>query len=259
MPHHTRGEQVAVVKENVVKRKIRDGELVLGTYCDPLNTTLIELYGEVGYDFIVLDTEHGPYYGVAHCAHGVTAAEVAGLVPFIRVSHNHPILIQKALEIGAYGVWVPHVESEAECQRAVRAAKYPPVGVRGAGGKAAAEWEFANDNTMVTVLPLESKTAIENIDRTLSVEGVDMISLSVGDITFALGYPGQPMHPEVVKVRDRVWELCQARGVAAYVLGSFELLDYYYRKGVRVFMSSVNLRRALQAHMKKLRGLLATG
>jgi 2-keto-3-deoxy-L-rhamnonate aldolase RhmA len=250
---------VNVLKENVVKQKIRDGKVVLGTYCDPLNTALIELYGEVGYDFVVLDTEHGPYYGVAHCVHGVKTAEVAGVIPFIRVSHNHPILIQKALEIGAYGVWVPHVETEAECQRAVQAAKYPPVGVRGAGGKAAKQWKFVNDNTMVTVLPLESKKAIENIDRTLSVEGLDMISLSVGDITFALGYPGQPMHPEVVKVRDQVWELCQEQGVAAYVLGSFELLDYYYRKGVRVFMSSVNMRRALQEHMKKLRRLLTTG
>jgi 2-keto-3-deoxy-L-rhamnonate aldolase RhmA len=250
---------VDAVKENVVKQKIQGGELVLGAYCDPLNTSLVELYGEVGYDFVVLDTEHGPYYGVAHCVHGVKTAELAGLVPFIRVSHNHPILIQKALEIGAYGVWVPHVETEAECRRAVRAAKYPPVGVRGAGGKAATQWKFANDNTMVTVLPLESKTAIENIDRTLSVEGLDMISLSVGDITFALGYPGQPMHPEVVKVRDQVWTLCQENGVAAYVLGSFELLDYYYRKGVRVFMSSVNMRRALQTHVKQLRELLATG
>ena len=248
-----------IVQENVVKQKIRKGELVLGTYCDPLNTALIELYGAVGYDFVVLDTEHGPYYGVAHCAHGVKTAEVAGLIPFIRVSHNHPILIQKALEIGAYGVWVPHVESEAECQRAVRAAKYPPVGGRGAGGSAATQWAFANDNTMVTVLPLESKTAIENIDGTLSVDGLDMISLSVGDITFALGYPGQPMHPEVVKVRDRVWELCQEKGVAAYVLGSLELLGYYRRKGVRVFMSSVNMRRAVQAHVKQLRELLTTG
>lgn len=245
------------MKENSVKKKIREGVVVLGSYCIPSRPYLIEMMAEAGYDFVVLDTEHGPYYGVEHCVEGVKAAEAAGITPFIRVSHNNPILIQKALEIGAYGVWVPHVDSEEECRRAVEAAKYPPEGTRGAGGTAAKDWKFANEQTMVTVLPLESKRAIENIEGTLSVKGLDMVSLSTGDITFALGHPGQPMHPEVVEIRDRVWELCKKKGVTAYAVGSLDLLQYYYKKGVRVFMSETNIRRAFQDHVDELRRVLS--
>lgn len=244
------------MKENIVKKKIKEGNIVLGTYCDPLQFYQIEMMAKAGYDFVVLDTEHGPYFGVEHCVKAVEAAETAGITSFIRVSCNNAVLIRKALEIGAYGVWVPHVDSKEECELAVHASKYPPEGNRGAGEMAASEWKFANEQTMVTVLPLESKKAISNIEETLSVRGLDMISLSVSDITFALGYQGQPMHPEVVKVRDHVLELCKKKGITAYALGDQDLLRYYYKKGVRVFMSSPNIRKVFQDHVNELRMIL---
>jgi 4-hydroxy-2-oxoheptanedioate aldolase len=117
-----------VLKENPVKKKIHQGQVVLGSYCNPLRPYLIELMAEAEYDFVVLDTEHGPFYGVEQCVEGVKTAKVSGITPFIRVSHNNPILIQKALAIGAQGVWVPHVDSASECLRAVQASKFPPDG-----------------------------------------------------------------------------------------------------------------------------------
>ena len=245
------------MKENIVKKKIKEGRLVLGSYCNPLRTYQIELMAQAGYDFVVLETEHGPYYGVAHCVKGVRAAEVAGIIPFIRVSHNNPVLIRKALEIGAYGVWVPHIDSEEECRQAVQASKYPPEGTRSGGGVGPREWEFANEQIMVTVLPLESRKGIDSIEEIISVRGLDMVSLSVSDLSFALGYPGQPMHPEVVNVRDQVWELCKRKGIVAYALGSQDLIQYYYHKGIRVFMSRVNLRKAFQDHVNELRRILS--
>jgi len=245
------------LKENPVKRKIKEGNLVLGSYCNPQRTYLIELMAEAGYDFVVLDTEHGPFFGVEHCIEGVRTAHASNITPFIRVSHNNPVLIEKALETGACGVWVPHVESREECQQAVEAARFPPKGNRRGVGVAPKDWEYANEQTLVAVLPLETKRAIQNIEDTLSVQGIDLVSLSTGDITVALGYPGQPMHPEVVKVRDRVLDLCKNRGLVAYAVGSTELLQYYYRRGVRVFMSETNLRRAFQDHVKELRRILS--
>ena len=246
-----------MVKENPVKKKIKEGKLVLGSYCNPQRAYVIELMAEAGYDFVVLDTEHGPYFGVGNCVDAVKTAQAASITPFIRVSHNNPILIEKALEIGACGVWVPHVDSKEECEQAVKAAKFPPRGDRRGGGVAPKDWEYANEQTIVAVLPLESKKAIDNIEDTLSVQGIDLVSLSTGDITFALGHPGQSMHPEVVKVRDKVLELCQRKGLVAYAVGSPELLQYYYQKGVHVFMSETNLRKAFQDHVKELRTILS--
>ena len=245
------------MKENIVKKKIREGKLVLGSYCDPLQFYQIEMMAKAGYDFVVLEGEHSPYYGVEHCVHAVEVAEATGITPFIRISDNNPVLVNKALEIGAYGVMVPHVESKEECELAVRAAKYPPEGTRGSWGPQALEWKFANEQTMVNVLPLESRKAIANIEEILSVKGLDMISLSTGDITFALGYPNQPMHPEVVKVRDHVLELCKKKGIVAYAVGDQDLLKYYYKKGVRVFVSSVNIMKAFQDHVNELHRVLS--
>ncbi len=241
-----------MVTENQVKKKIQEGELVLGSYCSPDRLHIIEVMAEVGYDFVVLDTEHGPYFGVEHCLDGVKTALAAKITPFIRVSHNNPVLIGKALDLGACGVWVPHVDSAEESRQAVRAAKFPPLGDR-RGGVAPNDWDYANEQTIVAVLPLESRKAIDNIEDTLSVPGVDLVSLSTGDITYALGYPGQPMHPEVVNVRDRVLQLCQKKGLVAYAVGSLELLQYYSQKGVRVFISDPNLRKAFQDHVRELR------
>jgi 4-hydroxy-2-oxoheptanedioate aldolase len=241
------------VKENNIKMKIREGEVVIGSYCNPLNLSEVELYGQAGYDFVVLDTEHGPYFGVDHCLQGVKVAMLAGVTPFIRVSHNNPIIIEKALGMGAYGVWVPHVDTKEECKQAVQSSKYLPVGNRNPPNSSD---YIDNDQIITTVLPLESKKGIDNIEEILSVDGLDMISLSVGDITTALGYPGQPMHPEVVKVRDRVWELCQDMGVKAYSVGSFDIIKYYRDKGVHVFMSGVNVRKAFQDHMTALRKIV---
>ena len=244
-----------MLRENPVKKKIKEGKLTLVSYCNPQRPFLIELMAEAGYDFVVLDTEHGPYFGVEQCVDGVKTALAMNITPFIRVSHNNPILIEKALGTGACGVFVPHVDSGEEARQAVEAAKFPPLGER-RGGVAPKDWEYVNEQTIVAVLPLESKKAIDDIEDTLSVPGVDLVSLSTGDITYALGHPGQPMHPEVVSVRDRVLQLCQKKGLVAYAVGSPELLQYYHQKGVRVFMSEANIRKAFQDHIKEIRRIL---
>ena len=255
-------------KENPVKRKIERGELTIGAYArwfvHGLDMNLIYMFAQEGYDFVVIDTEHTPYYGMEACATAVIAAEAAGITPFIRVAHNEPILITKALEIGAYGVWVPHVDSKEECEQAVGAAKYPPAGARGmsrgypADGYGYADWDkfwrFSNKETMVTVLPLESRKGIDNIEEIISVKGLGMISLSVGDIAQCLGHPGQPGHPEVMEVRDRVLALCQEKGMPVYLPGSYpKLWKYYYDKGVRTFLTGPNIRRCIRENLSNLR------
>jgi 2-keto-3-deoxy-L-rhamnonate aldolase RhmA len=254
----------------MVKKKIKTGKLVLGISLPYNDFEQIKMAAQLGYDFVRFEGEHDPHYGVEHMVRAIEVADAVGITPFVRVAESNPVLIMKALEIGAYGVTIPHIESKEECELVVSAAKFPPEGIRGCSNDflrrvrpppGVPDWKFANEQTMVIVLALESKKAIDNIEGILSVKGLDMISLSIGDISFALGHPGEPMHPDVVKARDHALELCKKYGVTPYCVDPHDpenrLLKYYYRKGVRVFTSEPSMRKAYQDHIKELHKILS--
>jgi 2-keto-3-deoxy-L-rhamnonate aldolase RhmA len=246
-------------KENPVKRKIKRGELTLGLEqrwgVHGMEMNYVQFISQAGFDFAVIDTEHTPYYGLESCQGFVTACEAFGIVPFVRISGPfEPILVSKALDMGFYGVWVPHVVTKKDCETVVAAAKFKlpgwEYGKRGVSHGFHADgygtvrdrqaWQrFCNEETMVTILPLEELEAIKNIEEIISVPGLDMISLSAGDLPQCLGYPDQPAHPEVMKVRDRVADLCLKKGIHAYCIGRPELyFKHYWDKGVRCFYAA---------------------
>lgn len=101
-----------------VKKAIREGQLVFGMYSNTLHTNFIELMAKAGIDFVILDTEHNAY-GIERCTECVRAAEAWGFTPLIRVYENSPGLINKALEIGASGIVVPHVDTPELARQAV--------------------------------------------------------------------------------------------------------------------------------------------
>ena len=262
-------------KENPIKRKIKRGELVLGLYnrwwVHGLEMNHVQFAAQAGYDYVVIDTEHTPWFGLESCQTFVMACEAFGIVPFVRVSTSaNPILIMKALDMGFYGVWVPHVNNKKDMERVVAAAKYKLPGWEyGARGTSSGYYsdgygttpdrveyqKFSNEETMVVALPLEEFEGIQNIDEIISVPGLDMISLSSGDISQCLGYPGQPMHPEVMKVRDRVVELCNDKGILTYCLGSPAMYKYYWEKGVRCFHGGPNDYEPYKNHVKQVKSL----
>lgn len=272
------------MKPNPVLSKIKNGELTIGAeqrwFIHGIDMNFIGYLAQAGYDFVVIDTEHTPWYGLEACATAVIAAEAAGIVPFIRVSDPNPGLITKALDMGAYGVWIPHVDTKDDAREAVAAAKYNlpgwEFGARGQSSDFRADgygayntpdlalpyqdlekWQkFSNEETMVTALPLESKQGIDNIEQIISVKGLSMVSLSVGDITQCLGHPGQPDHPEVMQVRDRICDLCMEKRMPVYLPvgpNSPKLVKHYYDKGVRVFYGTPNIRQHFKDTMAKMR------
>jgi 4-hydroxy-2-oxoheptanedioate aldolase len=253
------------MKPNPLKKLIKSRQLVLGLeqrwFTHGLDMNFMGYTAHAGYDFIVIDTEHTPWYGLEGCVTAMIAAEAHGIVPNIRISGPfEPILVTKALEIGAYGVWVPHVNTAEDARKMVAAAKFNipgwefgergvSVDMRFDGYGRTPELvgpeifqRFCNENTMVTLLALESREAMENFEEIISVPGVDMISLSTGDIAQCLGYPRQHMHPEVLKKRDWALELCQEKGMPVYLpAGPLrpEYVKYYWDKGVHIFHANL--------------------
>ena len=145
-----------------------------------------------------------------------------GVVPFARVRENDTLAIRQMLDMGAMGVIVPMVNSKEEAARAVAAAKYPPMGVRGFCWGRMNRWGMdfdsyaatANEDIAVVVM-IESKQAVESIDDILSVDGVDGVFIGPYDMSGSYGVVGQTGHPIIKQACKTVAEACRRHGKAA--------------------------------------------
>jgi 4-hydroxy-2-oxoheptanedioate aldolase len=139
------------------------------------------------------------------------------------VQSHDPSTIGRALDRGAGGVQVPHVNTRAEAQAVVRAAKFAPLGHRGyAGGRSAlgVKGSFtahANEETMVVVM-LEEREALGNLHDIVTVEHVDAFFVAPGDLAQSMGHPGEPRHPDVQAAVEEAVRRIAAAGRAAGVL-----------------------------------------
>ena len=151
------------------------------TVVAPFGTSagLVELLGHMDFDGVFLDAEHGPP-GWEDIEHMVRAAEVAGYSSVVRVEHNDAALVTRALDRGASGVQIPHINTRADAVDAVHNVKYAPHGHRGWSGwraslgvDAVSFAQYANARSLVVVM-LEEAEALENLDEILRVDQVDV-------------------------------------------------------------------------------------
>ncbi|MEA1984395.1 MAG: aldolase/citrate lyase family protein [Euryarchaeota archaeon] len=210
-----------------MKRTLKDGGVVVGPWCTIPSSSVINVVASTGMDFVIIDMEHGPH-GFEAVEDMIRAAENENCAPLVRVAKNDEALILQALDIGAHGVIVPHIESREDAELAVSCAKYYPLGNRGfspftrAGGyspnKVGNHSTLQNEQTMI-ILVLEGKDGIENLDEILNIEGVqdkvDLIYIGAYDLSQAVGHPGQVDHPVVKQHLETCINKINERGIAA--------------------------------------------
>lgn len=193
--------------KNEVKEKIKKNELTQGAITSLYSPAVVEMLGYAGYEFIIMDDEHGAYSG-AEMEEMIRAARLTGMVPIIRVSYD-PSSVQKALDRGALGIQVPMVNSREQAERVVQAAKYPPYGKRGtAFSMRAAGYGFhggeafmnASDEQILISVQIETPEAAENFTEIMDVPGIDMAFLGPTDLSVNMGYRNGADHPEVQEV-----------------------------------------------------------
>ncbi|MFB0875660.1 MULTISPECIES: HpcH/HpaI aldolase/citrate lyase family protein [unclassified Sphingobium] len=171
------------------------GRQPLGIFVSSLDPASTDIMALAGVDFVVIDGEHGRF-GRADIENHVRAANLGGILPFVRILENSPTLIQSMLDLGAHGVLVPHVDTAEDARSAVAASRYAPRGKRGmcpacnAGGYGMAGWSAhvdASDANVLIIPVLESRKAIENIEEILAVEGIDIVLYGPGDLSADMG------------------------------------------------------------------------
>ena len=218
----------SALQPNRTKGKLKSGQTVFGCFVRYPNACLVEMLAYQGWDFLVFDGEHGTLEP-RQCEHMVRAAELRDVTALVRVPTNSPPVILRFLDVGAQGILVPHVDSAAEAEAAVRSSKYYPSGNRGLATPRAAHYgltmtldryvEQANRETLV-VLYIESMEAVRHLPEILAVEGVDVVNIARTDLSQSLGVPGKRKHPKVEEATEAAVEAVTKSDVALGIMAS---------------------------------------
>ena len=205
---------------NQVKEAWKAGKAVVNGWLAIPNAFSAEMYAQAGWDSVTVDMQHGvqDYLSCVACFQGMARAPVT---PMVRVPWNEPGIIGKVLDGGAYGVICPMVNTPQEARNLVSYSKYPPKGVRSNGpiragmyGTAGSYQKTANDE--IVLLPMmETRTAVENMEAILDVEGIDGVYIGPSDLGFSYGLEPKldRTEPEILAIYEKIIKECSKRGL----------------------------------------------
>ncbi len=246
-----------------LKTKLQKGETIIGVFSKTCDPAFIEVLVYAGFDYVILDCEHGPSNPMV-LQNLIRGAQIAGIAPIVRVSAINEE-ISRALDVGAAGVEIPQVETADDAKRAISFAKFAPEGARGvcrfvrAAGYSSIPKDiyFQNANENFVVLQLEGTAAIENIDEILEVPGIDVIFVGPYDLSQSLGLTGQVTHPMVEKKMREIICKCLKKGIAAGTFcDSAENAAQWMKLGVQYIAYSVDVGIFYEACANKVHELL---
>lgn len=206
---------------NTVKEKLKADKRVFGCFIPLGSPEVVEICALTGFDFALIDAEHGAI-SPETAYPMVLAAESRGIEAFARVGQADKQVVLKFLDIGVSGIMSPQVNTIDQATAAVAGNKYFPTGNRGlAGGRTfdfglsgplSDKVEPLNDRVL-TMLQFEHVDALKHLDAILALEQLDVLFVGPNDLAQSLGYPGQPGHPEVIRVADEVVARAKEAGV----------------------------------------------
>lgn len=248
-----------------LRRRVLAGECVYGTMIrQARDPGAPSVFASAGYDFILIDMEHGAYH-METIADLIRGAKSSGIAPIIRVPRLETFFISRVLDAGAEGILVPMTSTAEEAKAIVRYSKYPPLGNRGFGAqtgqtdykplKASDFMREANENTLV-IAQIETKEAIENIDQILEVEGIDVGLIGPNDLSISMGIPDQLDSEGLAKAIERVMDSARERGKATGIhIGNIGAIKKWRSRGMTVLAISTDIGFMYQASKSTLEEL----
>ncbi len=209
---------------NKLKDKIRNGEKTVGTFIAAGNASIAEAVGYAGMDYVIIDTEHGPYEAES-VMDIMRGAELGGTTALVRVKDCTRPAVLKVLDVGARGLIVPLVKTVEEVKQVIDYAKYYPMGDRGVcytrasqyglidSAKVSMESMFRdlNDGTMI-IPQCETAECLDCIEEVCALEGVAGIFIGAFDLSTALGIPGQLKDPRFEAAIERILKAAHDAG-----------------------------------------------
>ncbi len=191
------------IPRNAFKQALSRFDRQVGLWCSMASPISAEILAGAGFDWVVIDGEHAPN-DITTLLPQLQAMRGGTAEPVFRVPWNEPVIIKRALDVGARSLLIPFVQNADEARKAVAATRYPPLGIRGVAvaprandyGRIQGYHRNAHLDTCV-LLQLETKIALKEIEAVAAVEGVDGIFIGPSDLAAAFGHLGNPKDPEV--------------------------------------------------------------
>ena len=203
---------------NKAKAKIKAGGKAYGVAFTFKSLPLVEVVGNLGFDYIFLEAEHG-FFSLPDVEEMVLMADAKGLTTLARIPNIHPSTILRFLDRGVLGIMGPHIASKEDAEALVQGCRFAPRGVRSFFPSKYADYKLpddvpaymakANEEVLVTAL-LEDESAMDDLDGILAVEGLDIASIGHFDLSQSMGEPGNYEHPRVAKAMDEAREKIRA-------------------------------------------------
>lgn len=199
------------------------GGVAVNGWCAIPSGFSAELMAHMGWDSLVIDTQHG-LIGYQAMVDMLTAISTTGVTPMVRVPWNDPAAIMKALDAGAYGIICPMINDREACERFVGACRYAPQGYRSSGPIRAElyggpDYHAQANGTVLALAMIETREALGNLDAILSTPGLDGVYVGPSDLSLTLGLPpGQDKtDPVLLDALEQVLQGCARHGVKAGV------------------------------------------
>ena len=210
-----------MVRPNLLKQKLSAGEKVIGCFMPPPSPLLVELCGAAGFDFVLIDNEHGPIS--AESAYPmILAAESWNLTAIARVGSHDKQEVLKFLDLGIQGIMSPQINTAEQAEYSVAATKFVPRGTRGlAGGRAfsfgiglsASETAQKLNDEMLTLMQFEHIDALDNLESIVQTPDLDVLFVGPNDLAQSMGRPGEPGHPDVTEAGNKAVRIARNAGV----------------------------------------------
>lgn len=212
------------IQKNHTKLKLKAGQPAYGVISTSDDPQLAELFGLAGFDYYMLDAEHG-LMDAAQVVNVIRACERVNMTPLVRIGSKDPKLVLQYMDAGMMGVMMPGLETSDEIRMLIDAVKYPPIGKRGMGitrassyvsvGDKAVEYiHFTNKQTMV-IPQFEDPALLDRFEEMISFPEVDAVVIGPRDLSLNMGFPDGPNHPEVQEMIDRIIAICKKSNIAA--------------------------------------------
>ena len=208
----------------LLKEKLRQGVPTFGFWVSLESPSITEIMCRMGFDWIVIDAEHG-HLDFKQIMEHIRIANLLCTACFVHISEIQVGLITRMLDLGADGIFLPQVRSAADVELGMKYAKYPPLGIRGLAAERSTRWGQAmrdrvrRANGEIMVIPMvETVEAAADLDAILAVPGVDAILFGPADFSSSSGYPGEWEGPgiadEILRLQGRI----RAKGLPCVVL-----------------------------------------
>lgn len=228
--------------------KIRSGQITLGLGIHHLRGAAVPLLARAaGYDWLFIDSEHSAI-STQEISQLCLAALPTGVAPLVRICADALDEGTRALDNGALGIIVPHVDTASRARELVEAFRFHPIGHRSIGGPPAPfgfrpppapEMQRILNQQILVIPMIETPLAVQNAEAIAAVDGIDALLVGTNDLALEMGIAGQLGHDSIRSAYRQVAEACRRHGKALGMGGVYdqELASFYIGNGASMILA----------------------